>query len=30
LYWYAMSPFHARIFSEMIRQIARIAETEAR
>jgi len=28
LYWFAMYPFHARIFSEMIRQIARIAEAE--
>jgi uncharacterized protein YbjT (DUF2867 family) len=26
LYWYAMYPFHARIFSEMIRQVGRIAE----
>ncbi len=26
LYWYAMYPFHDRIFSEMIRQIGRIAE----
>lgn len=26
LYWYAMYPFHARIFSEMIRAIGRIAE----
>jgi uncharacterized protein YbjT (DUF2867 family) len=26
MYWYAMYPFHARIFSEMIRQVGRIAE----
>lgn len=30
LYWYAMTPFHAWIFREMIRQIGLIAEREVR
>lgn len=30
MYWYAMIPFHAWIFREMIRQIGRIAEREVR
>ena len=29
-YWYAMSPFHAWIFSAMIRQIGGIAERDGR